>query len=273
MRPHDAREPDYVHGFEERERTRLQDQARTLSDLLHHDTAYAPGAQVLEAGCGVGAQTLILARNSPAAHFTSVDRSARSIAEARAAVQRAGISNVALQVADVFHLPFAPDSFDHVFICFLLEHLARPEEALRHLLRVLRPGGSLTAIEGDHGSTFFHPRSDLAWRTIQCLIDLQARAGGDALVGRRLFPLLRDCGLRDVTVSPRFVHADGSRPAWVDGFSERTFVAMVEGVREEAIAAGLMDRASWEQGVADLRAAQGPDGTFCYTFFKGTGVK
>jgi hypothetical protein len=128
-------------------------------------------------------------------------------------------------------------------------------------------------VEGDHGSTFFHPHSAAAWRTIQCLVDLQARAGGDALIGRRLFPLLRQAGLRNVAVSPRFVYADSSRPDWVDGFTLKTFVAMVEGVRELALAAGLIDERAWGQGIADLRAAAGPDGTFCYTFFKATAIK
>jgi cyclopropane fatty-acyl-phospholipid synthase-like methyltransferase len=56
---------DYVHGYSDRENSRLCDQANTLTTLLHHDTIYLPGSRVLEAGCGVGAQTVILARNSP----------------------------------------------------------------------------------------------------------------------------------------------------------------------------------------------------------------
>jgi SAM-dependent methyltransferase len=264
---------DYVHGYTDRESVRLKDQSSTLAELLHHDTLYPPGARVLEAGCGVGAQTVILARNSPQARFTSVDVSAASLEAARAAVGRAGFANVTFEQADVFHLPYPAESFDAVFVCFLLEHLNRPLDALRCLARALRTGGSLTVIEGDHGSTFFHPHSAAAWRTIQCLVDLQARAGGDALIGRRLFPLLTQAGFRKVVVSPRFVYADNSRPAWVDGFTQKTFIAMVEGVREQALAAGLIEPRAWDEGIADLRAAAGTEGTFCYTFFKGTAIK
>lgn len=263
----------YVHGYSEREYTRLRDQSKTLAELLHHDTAYPAGARVLEAGCGVGAQTVILARNSPGAQFTSVDISADSVAAARAAVAQAGLGNVFFLVADIFDLPFPEASFDHVFVCFVLEHLPNPLNALGHLVRVLKPGGTLTVIEGDHGSTFFHPHSATAWRTIQCLIDLQARGGGDALIGRRLFPLLRRAGLRNVTVSPRFVYVDSSRPEWVDGFTKKTYIAMVEGVRDQALAAGMIDHETWDRGIADLLAAAGPDGVFCYTFFKAIAVK
>jgi SAM-dependent methyltransferase len=268
MKPH-----HYVHGYSRREDRRLRDQSQTLADLLHHDTVYPRGSRVLEAGCGVGAQTVILARNSPAARFTSVDISAESLAAAKAAVGRAGLGNVTFAVADLFHLPFPRASFDHVFVCFVLEHLPDPERALRCLRKVLKPGGTLTVIEGDHGSTFFHPRSEAAWRTVQCLIDLQAAAGGDALVGRRLFPLLRSAGYRKVTVSPRFVYVDASRPAWVRGFTRNTYIAMVEGVRDRALAAGLIDRRAWDKGIADLKASAGLGGTFCYTFFKGVATR
>jgi len=148
---------DYVHGYTEDEAARLADQAGTLADLLHHDTRYPAGSRVLEAGCGVGAQTRILARRSPDAHFTSVDVSAQSLTQAREAIERAGLHNVEFKQADLYALPFPDAHFDHVFVCFVLEHLRQPEQALRALLRVLRPSGSLTVIEGDHGSTFFHP--------------------------------------------------------------------------------------------------------------------
>ena len=40
----------YVHGYDHREQTRLQDQAMTLVELLHGDTAFPAGSLVLEAG-------------------------------------------------------------------------------------------------------------------------------------------------------------------------------------------------------------------------------
>jgi methylase of polypeptide subunit release factors len=79
---------DYVHGYSAREAARLVDQASTLSELLHAGTRYPPGSRVLEAGCGVGAQTLALATNSPGARFTCVDVSPESLAAARARARR-----------------------------------------------------------------------------------------------------------------------------------------------------------------------------------------
>jgi ubiquinone/menaquinone biosynthesis C-methylase UbiE len=262
----------YVHGYDARENERLQDQAGTLVELLHHDTRYPDGARVLEAGCGVGAQTVTLARKSPGARFVSIDISPQSVDEARRRVAATGATNVEFRQADLFALPFAPASFDHVFVCFVLEHLARPVEALRLLSRLLEPGGTITVIEGDHGSTYFHPENEAARAAIQCQVDLQRAAGGNALIGREVYPLLVEAGFARVHVSPRMVYVDSSRPALVDGFTRKTFTAMIEGVRDRAIAAGLATPERFDEGVRALDRTAEADGVFCYTFFKGVGV-
>jgi ubiquinone/menaquinone biosynthesis C-methylase UbiE len=263
----------YIHGYDPRENERLQDQAGTLVDLLHHDTHYPAGSRVLEAGCGVGAQTLTLAQRSPHAQFTCVDISAHSVAEAQRRVGTAALTNVQFQQADIFSLPFEPESFDHVFVCFVLEHLSRPVEALAILKRLIRPGGSVTVIEGDHGSTYFHPDGAAARAAIDCQVTLQRNAGGNALIGREVYPLLAEAGFDEVRVSPRMVYVDSNRPQWVDGFTRKTFTAMIEGVREPAIAAGLITPERFDTGIRELRRTTEADGVFCYTFFKGTGSK
>jgi ubiquinone/menaquinone biosynthesis C-methylase UbiE len=263
----------YVHGYDRRARTRLQDQADAVADLLHSDTSYSAGSTVLEAGCGVGSQTVSLARNSPGARITSVDISAESLAEARAKVEAASLGNVQFRQADVYALPFEPESFDHVFVCFLLEHVPRPLDALAALKKLLRPGGSITVFEGDHGSTYFHPDSAAAHAAIRCQVELQRRGGGNANIGRELYPLLRQAGFETPRVSPRMVYVDSSRPRLVEGFTRKTFTAMIEGVREPAIKAGLIEPPAFDAGIRDLYRTAQDDGVFCYTFFKGFAQK
>jgi len=263
----------YVHGYSGREADRLADQANTLASLLHYDTTYPPESRVLEVGCGVGSQTVYLAANSPAAHFTSIDISEESLAEAQARVFQRGLRNVSFRKGDIFNLPFEKESFDHIFVCFVLEHLPDPERALAVLKDVLKPQGTITVIEGDHGSAYFHPDSPYARKAIQCLVDLQAAMGGNSLVGRQLYPLLAAAGYRDVRVRPRMVYADSSRPEWVEGFTRKTFTAMVEGVAGEALERNLISADEWKTGIADLYRTAEEDGVFCYTFFKGIGHK
>ncbi|NTV00208.1 MAG: methyltransferase domain-containing protein, partial [Methanoregulaceae archaeon] len=204
--------PDYVHGRSSRESDRLDYQASRLADLLHGGTRYPEDSTVLEAACGVGAQTVILARNSPGADFISIDISPESLAIAEDRARAAGVTRASFRQADIYCLPFPPESFDHVFVCFLLEHLKDPLLALRNLKGVLRPGGTITVIEGDHGSALFYPESAAARAVIRCLIDLHARIGGNSLIGRELWHLLNDAGFSGIRVSPRQVYADSSSP-------------------------------------------------------------
>jgi len=263
----------YVHGYSPRESERLTDQAETLTSLLHHDTRYPAGSRVLEAGCGIGAQTVILAKNSPGALITSVDISDDSLQRAEEKVRHEGITNVTFQQGDIFRLPFAPGSFDHIFLCFVLEHLAEPGRALEQLRRLLKEGGSITVIEGDHGSAFFHPEHEDARQAVRCLVQLQRQMGGNALIGRELFPLVSGAGYHEVHVSPRMVYVDASHPVFVEGFTKLTFTAMVEGVGPEVVQQGLMSVDAWDRGIAALYRTAEPDGVFCYTFFKATARK
>jgi hypothetical protein len=110
-------------------------------------------------------------------------------------------------------------------------------------------------------------------RAIEGLVRLQAEAGGDALIGRRLQPLLAGAGFRAVSVSPRVAYADAGRAEWIEGFTRNTFIAMVEGVRDEVLQRGLLSPEAWRAGMAGLARTTEPDGAFCYTFFKAVGVR
>jgi ubiquinone/menaquinone biosynthesis C-methylase UbiE len=263
----------YVHGYDPREKVRLQDQADTLVELLHSDTSYPAESQVLEAGCGVGAQTITLAGNSPKARIVSMDISESSVAAAKKKIEEAGFKNVSFLQGDLFHLAFKPESFDHLFVCFVLEHLAQPIKALYSLKKLLKIGGTLTVIEGDHGSTYFYPDNVAAQRAIQCQVTLQAKAGGNANIGRELYPLLNAAGFSSVQVSPRMVYVDASKPRLVEGFTKNTFTAMIEGVGESAVEAGLLDENTFNEGIKGLYRTTETDGVFCYTFFKALAIK
>ena len=263
----------YVHGYDPIENVRLQDQATTLVDLLHSDTRYPPKSWILEAGCGVGAQTITLAKNSPDAQITSVDISKTSVEEARKKINQAGFTNVVFRQGDIFNLPFAAESFDHIFVCFVLEHLKQPTEALICLKKLLKTGGTITVIEGDHGSAYFYPYSIAARKAIQCQVALQKRAGGNTNIGRKLYPLLNKAEFTDVTLSPRMVYVDSSKPEFVEGFTKNTFTAMIKGVRKPATESGLIDEKTFDEGIKALYRTTEPDGVFCYTFFKAVATK
>ncbi len=124
----------------------------------------------------------------------------------------------------------------------------------------------------DTQSGKLHPDNAAAHQVIACQVELQKRAGGNAAIGRQLYPLLKGAGFSGVEVSPRVVYADASRPQLVEGFIKNTFTAMIEGAREASIEAGLMGKGRFDEGIRALYRTTEDDGVFCYTFFKARGV-
>jgi SAM-dependent methyltransferase len=263
----------YIHGYSDEETKRLNDQATSISELLHWDSVWPAGSTVLEAACGVGAQTCIISQKNPNTQFVSIDLSEKSLMTASKVIGSMNITNVDFRHADVFDLPFENDFFDHVFVCFLLEHLSEPQRALSELKRVLKPEGTITVIEGDHGSIYFHPDSPAARKAIQAQIVLQKQNGGNANIGRQLYPLLSSAGFGNVVVNPRMVYVDDSKLEMVDGFTRNTFTAMIKGVADEAIAKNIIGKDEFDDGIRDLYRTADGGGTFCYTFFKAVGNK
>lgn len=107
-----------------------------LSDLI----AEADPASMLDAGCGEGVVTEIIRRRHPHLDLTGVDLSSPAIAYAR---QEYG-SRIRFEVGSVYDLSYEDSAFDTVLCSEVLEHLERPEEALRELRRVAREHVVLT---------------------------------------------------------------------------------------------------------------------------------
>lgn len=69
------------------------------------------------------------------------------------------------------------------------------------------------------------------------------------------------------------VYVDSSKPQAVEGFTKNTFTAMIEGVRESSVDAGLIDEKTFDDGIKGLYRTTEADGVFCYTFFKAMATK
>ena len=113
----------------------------------------------------------------------------------------------------------------------------------------------------------------MARKAINAQTVLQAQKGGNANIGRRLYPLLQQAKFSHIQVSPRQIYVDDAKPVLVEGFTLNTFTAMIRGIRNEAIAEKLLTPTEFQQGIQDLEQTANGGGTFCYTFFKGQGRK
>jgi ubiquinone/menaquinone biosynthesis C-methylase UbiE len=158
------------------------------------------GTRVLEVGCGNGLEAERMAALVGRTGFvTGVDFSAEMIALARTRTEPLGLP-LTFHTADAHALPFADDSFDAARIERTLQHLADPRQAVRELVRVVRPGGSICALEPDWQATFATGNDIEVQRAItRYKTDIDIANGA---IGRELPDLLLSAGCTDISVEP-----------------------------------------------------------------------
>ncbi len=109
--------------------------------------APAPGERLLEIGFGTGHVLVELAKAvGPAGRVVGIDISENMLAQTRELLEREGLAErVILDRGDAADLPYAPDSFDGIFMCFTLELFDTPQipRVLEQCRRVLQPGGRI----------------------------------------------------------------------------------------------------------------------------------
>ena len=258
----------YVHGFTEEEQQRLYRQARFVEDRVYERLPFRRSKQMIEVGCGVGAQTEILLRRFPDLHVTGVDRSVVNLEQARRHLGRlpwaAGRSEFV--EADAGNLDFDAATFDSAFLCWILEHVADPMLVLSETRRVLRPGSPITVTEVQNATFFIEPYSPQTLAYWMAFNDHQLEIGGDPFVGAKLGNLLQAVGFRDIETEIKTIHLDnrwpGERAEFIEYWTE-LLLSGAPGLQE----AGKVSPEIVEAMKRELHeVARNPNAVFFYSF-------
>lgn len=173
---------------------------REIKDESFRIIADTRPLQVLDAGCGAGADLVALAsRVSPECQLAGLDASETLLS--RAAERTTGCrERYSLIRGDITKIPYRDDTFDACRIDRVLQHLREPQEAIRELARVLKPGGVLVAFDNDW-ETFSISLGDkeIAARIRRAWHDSFA----SGRVGKDLASLFEACGITAVRSEPR----------------------------------------------------------------------
>jgi 2-polyprenyl-3-methyl-5-hydroxy-6-metoxy-1,4-benzoquinol methylase len=247
----------YTHGHAEsvlrshRARTAANSAAYLLPRLR-------PTDRLLDVGSGPGTITADLARL--VAEVVAVEVTEPAADLTRTELERQGVTNAEVRVADGQGLELADGSFDVVHAHQVLQHVADPVAALREMARVTRPGGVVAVRDSDYAAFAWYPRLPGLDRWL-ALYQAAARAnGGEPDAGRHLLAWAHAAGLTDVTASSSaWCFATPETRAWWGGmWAERvTGTALAEQLLRDghSTAPELEDvAAAWRAWAAD------PDG-------------
>ncbi len=223
--------------------------------LLRH--GIPDGASILDVGCGTGEIAARLAEMFPRARILGVDLLEPSLARARERCRAFG-PRVEFRRGDAFRLDLPDRSRDLVLCRHLVQAVPDVPRLVRELARVGKPGGVVHVIAEDYGMMHFHPTrkdSDRFWR--EGPMTFARKLGTDLRIGRRMFSVLADAGLRDVAVD--YVTVDTLRvpretfariwEAWRDGYADA--IARESGMPLAEV------RAHWDDMIACLRDPRG----------------
>src|SRR5262245_45436940 len=119
-----------------------------LAPLLVEFAGVADGDAVLDVGCGTGSLSAAVAAAAPSSRIAGIDRSEPYVAVARA---RDDTRRVTFEIGDAQQLPFEDASFDRTLSMLILNFIPDPDQALREMMRVTRPSGTVAAAVWDYG--------------------------------------------------------------------------------------------------------------------------
>jgi SAM-dependent methyltransferase len=120
--------------------------SRRLAPLFVDFAGITRAENVLDVGCGTGSLSFCLAQNSAISTVRGVDISSTYIEHAKS---RNHDPRLVFQIGDACALPFPEASFDLTLSMLVLQFIPQPALAVREMLRVTRPGGTIAAATWD----------------------------------------------------------------------------------------------------------------------------
>lgn len=261
---------DYIHGYNETEFERLQHQAEFLAPFIYEKLDFNQSQYILEPGCGVGAQTKILAEKNPKAQIIAFDREATAIEKANAWLANENDLKNQIQFfhadAEKLKLEFE-NYFDTCYICWVLEHVSNPVEFLESIKPLMKTSGKLMLTEVQNDSLQLSPNCPKTMIFWEALCTHQLKTGGDPNVGLKCTDFLKQAGYRAIEQIPYVNRVDFSKP--------NEFKAILEYWTNLMRSVSPFLSADLWEGVEEemQELASNPNGSFSYTFIQTFGEK
>lgn len=189
---------------------------RDFLDLMAARWRLSDAASLADIGCGrCHWSRLLYPYLRASARFAGIDREPQWVAEGAQHFRQA-FPDVPQELfkfteADATKIPLPDDSFDVVTCQTVLMHLARPKDALREMVRILRPGGLLVCVEPNNFWNYLTFTSLTAAEPVEILVrrfefwlryhrGKMAAGEGDHTIGDLLPGYFAECGLTWIEV-------------------------------------------------------------------------
>ena len=179
------------------------------------DIGLKPGMSVADIGCGPGIVTFLIAKHIGIHGMAlGVDLIPEQLQVARAEALKQGLTNIHFLELNVYSLGLKHETFDVVYCRSLLSHLQHPEDALREMSALVKPGGVMICEDIDMASIFSDPSTKEYEKMVEILLALGKDRKADYRVGYHLPELFKKVGYAEPCVNsyqPKYKRGEKKR--------------------------------------------------------------
>ena len=181
----------------------LRNQTRILwpqeKDVLKRH-GLARGMKVADICCGCGDVPLLICREFEPAFMLGVDHSEAAVEYARTLQAEFKVRNAEFQRGDATALLLGDETFDFVTCRLSLQIFSKPEQILKELVRITKPGGRIYVTGEDYDLIIGSPEEDAIRETYTQAVGYGEQLGMDLRNGKKLYSMLSQARLEDIRV-------------------------------------------------------------------------
>ncbi len=168
------------------------------------------GMRVADICCGCGDVSLLISRELKPDFVQGVDHSAAAVNYARNLQYEFRIQNSDFLRGDATALMMNDNSFDFVLCRLSLQIFSQPEQILKELIRITKPGGRIYALCEDYDLNIGYPESEDIRETYTLAADYGDQMGMDLRSGKKLHHFFTRSGLENIQTDHIFVDTNNS---------------------------------------------------------------
>ena len=181
---------------------RLQKQAEMVADIeipRLNTLGLDQSSRILDMGCGPGFITAKIAEQCSDSIVLGIDKS-RDLLDVARKIIAPRHSNLSFRQGDVYQTDLEDNKFDFVYSRFIFQHLDKPQEALKEINRISKPGGRVCIADIDDSLLLIHPELPGLEPLKEMAHMAKLEMAGDRYIGRKLAGLMEKAGFKNIKV-------------------------------------------------------------------------
>jgi ubiquinone/menaquinone biosynthesis C-methylase UbiE len=253
-------EGQYIHGTNKSEQTRLAELNYLTNASFIEFVEVKETDQVLELGSGLGILAEKVSKKLGSGKMTGIEISAEQLAKCPPENE-----NLVFIMGDARDLPFKEGTYDVVYCRYILEHVPDPLRVLQEAKRVLKPGGKVFIQENAILILRLYPECTVFGQVWNALAAYQSYIGGDAMIGLKLYDLLKKAGFKEpvLSMAPEIHYREsGTHIPWIDNL-----IGNIRSAKDQLIAGNYISEKQYIRALGELEEFKGNENASSYFFW------